>query len=59
MGLNWHRPLMRNGYLRGRVATDLHSVANTIANTIDNVVDAEMVGIDAEYAALCGALITV
>lgn len=50
---------MRNGYLRGRVATDLHSVANTIANTIDNEIEAALVGLDAEYAALCGALITV
>lgn len=37
----------------------MHSSQTTIANTIDNEIEVAMVGLDAEYAALCGALVTV
>lgn len=46
-------------YLRERAATDLYSVVTTSDENIDTVVDAEMIGIDVEYAALCDTYSTV
>lgn len=53
MGLKGNRFLGPMVYLRDCAATVIHTVVTPSVEDIDTVVDAEMIGIDAEYAALC------